>query len=208
MSATVSASAPSTGGALALMGDGAPGDLAHILDALPDGVALLEADGRYVYCNDALRHYLGLPSEAVGRGLTLHDVTREWEARGDVVVIDGRRLSVEERVARVLDRRGFRAERQVPDGSWIEFTFRPLPNGRTLCIYRDVSESKRREAALEQVRDQQAAAGRLLETVLGAITDGITLIEPDGRMAYVNESVWRMLNVTREELPQPLMLLP
>ncbi|MFO1081639.1 MAG: PAS-domain containing protein [Reyranellaceae bacterium] len=194
---SISASLPSASAA---------GDLAPILDALPDGVAVLEADGRYVYCNEALRRYLGLPLETVERGLTLHDVTREWESRGDVVAVEGRRLTVEERVARALDRRGFRGERRMPDGSWIESTFRPLPGGRTLCVYRDVTESKTREAALERARDQEAVAGRLLETVLGAITDGITLIEPDGRMAYVNDAVWRMIDVSREDLPQPLML--
>jgi PAS domain-containing protein len=178
--------------------------LQDLLDALPEGAAVLEADGRCACCNHALRHFLGLSRTDAEVGLTIHDIVDRWEALGDVVAVEGRRLTPGERVAHVLDGRPHRFERRMPDGQWIEFLFQPLASGRTLCVYRGIETPKQRQP--ERARDREVEASRLLNTVLDAMTDGVTLIEPDGRMAYVNDAVMRMLGIDRATLPADLTL--
>lgn len=157
-----------------------------MLDAVPDGVALIDAEGRYAYCNKAVREETGLTREQVAKGVSLHDVIRLQESYGDTVVADGRRLSVEERVARVRDPAGSRFERRLPSGKLIEFIFMPLREGRTLGVFRDITEHKQRQFELEKARDEIASGNRLLTAILEGMKDGATLFDDRKRLLYAN----------------------
>jgi signal transduction histidine kinase/CheY-like chemotaxis protein/HPt (histidine-containing phosphotransfer) domain-containing protein len=157
-----------------------------VLDAMSDGVALIDADGRYAYCNKVVRKEIGLSRQQVARGIALHDIIRLQERLGDKIVVNGRQLSVEERVARVLDPKGTRFERLLPSGKLMEFIFTPLPKGLTLCLYRDISEHKQRQFELEKARDEIASGNRLLTAILDGMTDGVILFDDGKRLLYAN----------------------
>jgi PAS domain S-box-containing protein len=157
-----------------------------MLDAVPDGVALIDAAGRYAYANKAVREETGLTREQLAKGVTLHDVIRLQESYGDKVVVDGRRLSVEERVARVRDPGGSRFERRLPSGKLIEFIFMPLREGRTLGVFRDITEHKQRQFELEKARDEIASGNRLLTAILEGMKDGATLFDHKKKLLYAN----------------------
>jgi signal transduction histidine kinase/FixJ family two-component response regulator len=165
-----------------------------MLDAMSDGVALIDADGRYVYCNEAVRREIGLSSAEMAKGISLQDVIRKQEEIGDKVVIGGRRLSVEERAARVLSPEGARFERLLPSGKLMEFIFMPLSERRTLAVYRDVTEHKKRQFDLEKARDEVASGNRLLTAILEGMTDGATLFDGGKRLLYANAAFSRFLS--------------
>ena len=51
---------------------------------------------------------------------------------------------VAERAARIRDPKGSRHVRRTGNGSLVEFTFNPLPDGRVLAVGHDVTEVKHR----------------------------------------------------------------
>ena len=178
-----------------------------VLDAMSDGVALIDADGRYAYCNAIVRREIGLTREHLARGITLHDAIRLQEEIGDHVVVDGRRLSIEERVARTLDPRGARFERRLPSGKLLEFIFTPLPKGQTLCLYRDITEHKQRQSELEKARDELSESHRLVSTLVEAMSDGIGLVDGNGRIVFVNDAVLRLFGLRRDQVGPETELL-
>ncbi len=143
-----------------------------ILEAMTDGISLFQADGRVAFMNNAVREEFGIPEEKA-RDLTLPELVRLQMAAGDQVVVDGRALSVEERVARILDPAGCQFERMMPSGTHVEFHFRPVGDGRTLGIYRNITELKRRQTELERARDAAEAANQAKSTFLATISHEI-----------------------------------
>ena len=153
-----------------------------ILESMTDGFSLFLPDGRVALMNNTVRREFGI-SEDQARDITLPELVQMQIAAGDQVVIDGRILSVEERIARILDPAGCQFERIMPSGIHIEFNFLPLGDGRTLGIYRNITELKRRQTELELERDRTAAARKLMSTVLDGMTDGVALIDAEQRLA-------------------------
>jgi PAS domain S-box-containing protein len=151
----------------------AQGLLSDVLDNMSDGIGLADADHVILYVNKAVGEMFGLPADTLKRGARLSDALRSQVVNGDDVVIDGRVLTVEERMARVLSPHGSRFERTVPSGRHVEFTFRPLADGRTLGIYRDITELKHRQSDLEQARDAAQAANQAKSTFLATISHEI-----------------------------------
>jgi signal transduction histidine kinase/DNA-binding NarL/FixJ family response regulator len=60
---------------------------------------------------------------------------------------------VRARAAKMLLPGGFRHERRIHTGRYIEFTYKPLSEGSLLAVYRDITEVKEREQAQEDARD-------------------------------------------------------
>ncbi|WP_421995717.1 PAS-domain containing protein [Reyranella sp.] len=160
-----------------------------MLESMTDGIGVLDADDRIAYMNTAVRRIFGLPESSVATGLRIHDLIRLQDAAGDHAEEGGRVLSVEERVARMRHPDGVRFNRKLPSGRHIEFNFRPLGDGRTLGIYRDITEHIERRIDLERARDEVAAAHRLMSTVLEGMPDGVTLFDADRTLIYANKAV-------------------
>ncbi len=144
-----------------------------LLESMTDGVGLLDAERRVVHLNTAVRRMFGFSPDVATRGMKIEDLLRLQDEAGDRVVVDGRVLSIEERLARVLDPAGCRFERQLPSGRHIEFSFRPAGNGGTLGIYRDITELKLRQMEVERERDAAEAANRAKSTFLATMSHEI-----------------------------------
>ncbi|MFZ5782283.1 MAG: PAS-domain containing protein [Pseudomonadota bacterium] len=147
--------------------------LSDVLENMSDGIGLLDADRRILYVNNAVPQMFNLAPERVAPGAHLVEAIRDQIASGDELVIDGKTLSLDERMARVLHPAGSRHERMTPSGRHVEFTFRPLPDGRTLGLYRDITELKQRQMELEQARDAAEAANQAKSTFLATISHEI-----------------------------------
>src|SRR5262245_36660207 len=118
--------------------------------------------------------------------MTIEEAVRARLAAGDVTDADGSQLTIEERIARILDPKGSRFERAMPNGRHVEFCFEPVGDGRTLGFVRDVTEQKRRQIELEQARDKLAGAQRLLDGVVRGLPMGVSVFGPDHRVIYGN----------------------
>ena len=164
--------------------------LTEVLDGLPDGVNLLDRELRLVYMNEALSDTFGV-KDGAGLGKTLAEIFECQHAAGDHAVVDGRPLTVDQRVARVLDNPGQRIERRLPSGRYIERFYRPLPDGRLLGIYRDITALKQRQFDLEQANRDARETRALMQIVLDNMNDGVCLFER-GSLVYANPAMTRL----------------
>lgn len=177
-----------------------------VLDAMPDGVGLLDGQ-KVLYANKMMSELFGYVGLVIRPGTTLTELVRAQEAAGDRVFVDGRPLSVEERVARVLSPGGSRFERELPSGRHVEFQFMPIGGGRTLGIYRDITALKQKQSELGRARDEVAATRTLMSEILKGLPIGITVFDAERRFVYANRKVSaKGLGIAADALPDPVRL--
>lgn len=152
-------------------------DRAVALDASGDGVAITDAEGRYVYMNAAHRRMFGIGEREDVRKLSWRDLLPD-----EVVT-----RFMEEEWGRFKADGAWRGE--LPglhrDGSHVlqEVSLTLRDNG-ILCITRDISERRRLESAL-----------RSRAVALDASSDGIAITDAEGRYVYMNAAHRRMFGI-------------
>ena len=177
-----------------------------VLDAMPDGVGLLDGQ-KVLYANKMMSELFGYAGLAIRPGTTLTDIVRAQEEVGDRVVVDGRQLSVEERVSRVLAPGGSRFERKLPSGRHVEFLFIPVGGSRTLCVYRDVTALKQNRSELEKAQEEVATTRNLMSDILRGLPIGVTVFDAERRLIYSNrEFSAKGLGLAPDALPDPVRL--
>ncbi|MFF8616376.1 PAS domain-containing protein [Streptomyces sp. NPDC015350] len=178
--------------------------LAAVLDALPDGIVLIDRDGTVVGANDAAHDMFGAPgTPLVGHGLpallpdhgsrtapgTPHDTDGRTARRGRDAPLrmTARRLDGGEFPAEVVTTvLGGGHEPHGPDRSRSD-------DGALLLVVRDLTDAHDAEAAL--VRSQ-----RRTEVILRAATEGLIGTDTEGRVVLVNPAAARILGFRASDL--------
>ncbi|WP_254279584.1 PAS domain S-box protein [Haloarcula marina] len=157
-------------------------DLRSVLSRVTDGIVAFDTEWRYTYVNDHAEAILGQPRESL-LGTTI------WEQFP--AVADATPQRAFERAMETQEPVGFEWHGPATE-TWFEL--RAFPSATGLSVYfRDVTERKRHEAALERERD-------LVEQLLLASPVGICVLAPDGQFTRVNERAADILGVDRETL--------
>lgn len=167
--------------------------LQSIIDHLPSGVTMFDADQRLVAYNQQVRTLLDFPDELFAHGMpTLYDFALFNARRGEYGPGDPEQQAqaVSDR-ARSLQPHVF--ERQRPDGTVIEIRGTPLPTGGFVSIYTDVTERKRTEQEARRL-------AVYLDTVINALPQGVTVIDEHLVIRLWNRSFEQLL-----DLPEGLM---
>jgi signal transduction histidine kinase/DNA-binding response OmpR family regulator len=144
-----------------------------VLDSMTDGIALIEADGRWAFMNQAVYHINGMPP-AVADLKVVRDIFR-WQLENGHV--PRRSPTIEEDIA-LLERWFASADgkptvRRRPNRRWVESRCLPLAAGRRLVMHRDVTELKEQEERIVSERDAAAAANRAKSTFLATMSHEI-----------------------------------
>jgi signal transduction histidine kinase/ActR/RegA family two-component response regulator/HPt (histidine-containing phosphotransfer) domain-containing protein len=174
------------------------------LAALPDGVRVVDSQSRLVAWNDRLFAILALDRGTILASPDPHRaITRTMVARGDFGP-PGSDADIDAETTRrlILPGEPFRYERRLLDGRWIENRGYPMPGGRHVSIYRDISKMKRREQKIERQRTQLSEQRGLLQLTLEHMDQGITMMAPDRSMVVCNRQAMNMLGLTEEFLAQ------
>ncbi len=121
--------------------------LLDALDTLPEGIVILDAEGRYVAWN---KQYLAMypnTADLIQVGATLEDAVRAGIARGEYPEAAGREEDwLAERLVR-LRNPGPRYEQALSDGRCTLIEDRPMPDGGLVSLRVDITEMKQREAS-------------------------------------------------------------
>jgi signal transduction histidine kinase/DNA-binding response OmpR family regulator len=130
-----------------------------LLDNMRDGVGSAEADGTYLASNKAMFDLVDIPPETIRALGTMQDIWRYQYENGLVPRIAA---TADEHVAAQFElfSRGdsTRQVRDRPDGTWVERSFLPMPDGSRLVVVRDITELKQRETELARERDAAEVA--------------------------------------------------
>ena len=152
-----------------------------VLENLPCGLSVFDADLRLVRHNELARQLLDLP-EALVRQNPLHlaDVLRFNARRGEYGQ-QGVDLAVQAFVQRVQDGAApFQFTRTRPNGVSLEIRTAPMPGGGFISTYTDTTARRAHRAEAER-------NAQLLRAAIDAIDEGFVLFDPDDRLVYCNE---------------------
>ena len=166
-------------------------ELEVIFDNIPVMISVLDASGR------------------------IQRVNREWERRLGWTMAEAKdidvlalvypdpeyRRKVFDFIARNERRWGdFRARNRhgrVMEISWMRFR---LPDGSSIGFGLDITERKRDEEVLAQLRQGEQERAAVLGQILNRVTDGFVAIDRDWRYAYVNRNAETMMRRSADEL--------
>lgn len=135
--------------------------LRDAIDAIPEGVVFLDAEGRYILWNRRYAEIYHRSADLFRPGARLIDTLREGVRRGDYPDAIGREEAwLAAREAKLGDATGDRHEQQVADGRWLMIEERRTSDGGVIGLRVDITEMKRQAEALEQALAHAEAAQR------------------------------------------------
>ena len=163
-----------------------------ILDHLPDGVALTEADGELVHMNAASHELNHFPPLEAGRIRTMRDAMR-WQLEHAEEPPGAAEIEAD------LDRRmalfaasGRNRREILRHGRYLDIRWIPLPGGRRLILHRDITELRQQGQELEKTRDALALEGERLNTILDNLPDGVALYAANGDILHLNAACYEL----------------
>jgi signal transduction histidine kinase/ActR/RegA family two-component response regulator len=134
--------------------------LREAINALPEGLVFLDADGRYVLWNERYAEIYHRSADLFREGVRLADTLKVGVARGDYPEAVGREDAwLAERMA-LLDNPGQRHEQRLADGRWVMIEERRTSEGGTIGLRVDITEMKEQAAALTMALHRAEAGSR------------------------------------------------
>ncbi len=162
--------------------------MSRVIEAIPDGIGVLDAHGRIQLANRALAHILGVPASEL-----LH-------RRASGFLTRHRRPALREDLRRLLHRGGGVEDIETSvcrtDGCFVpvRLSLVPVMSDQTLVvIVEDLTQQKAMVEVLRR-RDEEWSA------TVDAISDLILLEDPQGRLRRCNQSVVTLLGTTYQDL--------
>ena len=132
--------------------------LQTIIDFLPSGITMFDAEQRMVVGNQNFRTLLEFPDSLFADGLpTLRDFALFNARRGEYGEGDPEAIA-DQVCERAHGMKPHVFERQRPNGTILEIRGEPLPGGGWVTIYTDITDRKRNEETLRRVKDMMTAA--------------------------------------------------
>jgi PAS domain S-box-containing protein len=133
------------------------------LENLEEGVGLIDKNMRAIAFNRRLLDYLRLPQGSIAPGDPFEKILRMLAAAGEYGDEDPE-VAVQRRLEMSRSRKPLVTERTTPAGRILEIRTNPMPDGGFVIRYNDVTEARRRDAAVHQAQKMEA---------LGQLTGGI-----------------------------------
>lgn len=174
-------------------GDGHRDMLQTIIDFLPSGITMFNAEQQMVVCNQTFRGMLEFPDSLFAEGLpSFRDLALFNARRGEYG--DGDPETIADQVcerARGMQPHVF--ERQRPNGTVLEIRGNPLPGGGWVSIYTDITDRKHAEQEARRY-------STYLDTVLNSLPQGVTVVNEKLEIALWNKRFENLLNLPTGEL--------
>ncbi len=124
--------------------------LQSALDALPEGIVLLDGEGRYVLWNRRYAEIYHRSADLFLVGRRMMDALKIGVERGDYPDAKGREAQWLAERERRLKNPGPRHEQQIADGTWLMIEERRTPDGGVVGLRVDITEMKRQALEIER----------------------------------------------------------
>lgn len=135
--------------------------LRDAIEAIPEGVVFLDAEGRYILWNQRYAEIYHRSADLFRPGARLEDTLREGVRRGDYPDAIGREAEwLTARMDKLLGADGKRHEQRVSDGRWLMIEERRTSDGGVIGLRVDITELKAQADALAQALAHAEAANR------------------------------------------------
>lgn len=164
--------------------------LQALLDALPQGVSVVDKDLKLILWNQRMHEILDIPQRLLYRNAAFDDMIRLNAVRGDYGPGDPEE-QVQAIVARARQFLPHRFERQLPGGRTVMVEGFPFRSGGEVSgfvtTYMDITEQKISEEQLTRQRD-------VMKTVIDNFPGAISLCDTDLRFTTYNEQFLELLD--------------
>jgi len=171
----------------------AEASLVTAVEAVPQGILLIGADGRVRVMNRRAIAMLGLPDDLCRPGTAIAEMTR-WQVENGLFDSDPAALARAWGVDKDPYREGS-FERAMPDGRVLDVQSVRLADGGGLRTYADITARKRAERALAEARDSAAAAEAALTATLENVAQGVLMVESGGVVRIANRRFSELLGL-------------
>ncbi|MBE7368164.1 PAS-domain containing protein [Ramlibacter pallidus] len=158
------------------------------LDNAGRGIIHYDADGRILLFNRQALDLLDLPQELLAGGARILDLVRFQQERGDFLADDpaGRSGDAPEAAVDIFATHSYL--RRTRAGKVLEIATQALPHGGAVRTYSDVTAYVAAEGAL-------AEKSRALQITLDSMSQGISAIDPTGRLVFWNRRFQELLQL-------------
>ena len=161
------------------------------LEAMAEGVSIVDADMNMVLMNRSARELLDFPEKLFPPGSPFEAFIKTNAERGDYGEGDPKAL-VAERVALARRFEAHEFERERPDGTAILVRGTPLPGGGFVTTYQDITLRQRAE---EKLLEHQ----RLMDAIFESIPHRLFVKDRERRFLMINSAVAANFQVGKEE---------
>ncbi|WP_051340117.1 hybrid sensor histidine kinase/response regulator [Azospirillum halopraeferens] len=161
------------------------------LDSISEGFVLFDAEGRLLLCNERYRQAYPDIADVLVPGAAFQDILRVAAERGGYE--DARRdigSWIQDRLNRHLAHDA-PVDRRLSNGRWYRISEHATGSGGIVKILMDITELKLRE---EELAEQTG----LLKATLESISQGICMVDGEGRLAAWNDEFQRLLDLPVE----------
>ncbi len=174
-------------------------DLQTILDAMPVGIGILDADLRFEYANSAFYGFWDAGEHFELKGRPYRDFLKVNYDHG--IYGDDRRsfdAIYADRIHRLIAHDdGPPIEVTSRDGRTIVISGTPLTGGKMLLSYMDVSALRKRDAEVLQARAALELQGALMRDATSAMSQGLLILH-DGFIVFSNNALAAMLDLPED----------
>ena len=172
--------------------------LSSVVEHLPQGISVFDAQLRLKCWNSTLLEVLNLPPESAYPDASFDDLLMYPALRGEYGPGDPVE-QVAQRRAMALKFQPHRFERTRPNGRTHLVEGRPMQmDGQTVGFvtsYTDITDSKQRESALAEKTD-------LLQTLIDNLPSGVSAYDKNQQLVLMNEQAMQLLGLSSEVLAQ------
>ena len=179
------------------LADSAHHDLKNVLDSVPVGIMMLNAEHRVEYANARYYEMWDFPADDPLEGKTLRDL---FAAQLKLGRYSSRALDelYQERLKSLAAAPELTPSEIVfEDGKVLVIHPRRISNGRMLLAYVDISSLRKREREITAARDELALLGELMNDTTHAMSQGLMIVQ-DGTVLLSNGALAKLLQVPAE----------
>lgn len=171
------------------------GDIVSMLQTMPVGVVIINADFMVEFANEKCREIWHWPADLSLSGLSFRSYCEQNHKLGyawpGVEFEEGYR----KRIAQFEALEGSHVtELAYDDGKFVLATITRLHDRKILLTYSDLTEMRQREREITAAQQQLERLGRFVQESMRMMSQGLMMIE-QGRIAEVNRSFSRILDL-------------
>lgn len=170
-----------------------------LASSIHQGISVIDAELNLVMINQTAFKLLDIPKEVIEKDQSMAGVFRFNAERGDYGPGDPE-IQVKERLELARKFLPHDFVRTRPDGTVLRIQGTPMDNGGFVTIYTDITDQQEQERALVDAREHLQAsldartaelkANRdMLLNAVNAISDGLAIAGPDGKVLLANEKM-------------------
>lgn len=165
------------------------------VERMSEGILVVAPDLTIVGANAFYGTLYGLPPDKVQPGKSIRDVIRHRIQRGDFGPDADNDAIFTLHEATFRDTRAEVVEEVLRDGRILEIRRQRTDDGMLVSLYLDVTEQRR--ATIER-----AASAALIETTFAHMSDGLTVIDLEGRLLHWNPRFRELFDLAQDDVSE------